>query len=73
MKMRGRKATCFWFINFILTVIFFSTLFKRPEILNFFAIITGYITNAIVFIGGNTYDKWIRSKHFKKGFNDEEN
>jgi hypothetical protein len=67
MKMKGRKVICFWYNNFIIATMFIISLLKSPETVDYIAIIGGLILNSIIFIGGNTYDKWIRSKHYKEG------
>jgi len=76
MKMQGRKATSFVITNIELLLIYFFTLFISPDVLHFIgiALIVALITNITIFIGGNTYDKWIRSKYnILSGKKDEEN
>lgn len=75
MKMQGRKATSFIITNIELLLIYFFTLFVSPEVLKFIGtpLIIAFITNITIFIGGNTYDKWIRSKYnILSGEKDEE-
>lgn len=72
--MKGRKVLSFIILNIELLAVYFITLFKSPDILKFIgiAVITALITNIAIFIGGNTYDKWIRSRHFKKELYNED-
>lgn len=72
MKMKGRKAICFISNTTILISMYFITLFTKENDISV-QVIAGLIVSTIVFIGGNTYDKWINSKKNFIGSSNEEN
>jgi len=67
-KMISRKVLAFVTNMLSILTIYFVTLFRSPEILNTVGpvVIGSLITNAVIFVGGNSYDKWVRAKHFNK-------
>lgn len=74
MKMKGRKVTCFIWLNIIYIIMFFFTLFFAPDVLHTIGkwLLFVFFANGITFIGGNTLDKWIVSANFQKDLFDKE-
>ncbi len=74
-RLKGRKITAFIILNIIYSSIYFFTLFWAPEILVTLGkiLIVAFFANGITFIGGNTLDKWIKSKWFNKDLFGENN
>lgn len=75
MPIKGRKVLAFILITLILIAIYFITLFIAPNILNIIGntIIIMFFANGVTFIGGNTLDKWIKSKYFNSSLFNENN
>lgn len=66
MKMKGRKATVFWIINFQLLGIILLLIFYAPEILK---VLGSFLTfamlgNGAAYIGGNVWHAWQKSKYY---------
>jgi hypothetical protein len=67
MKMRGRKATAFIVINFLIAAIFGLVCWRVPDSLTTTTICTAMgiiFLNGALFIGGNSLDKVLRMKGF---------
>jgi hypothetical protein len=75
MPLKGRKVSAFIIITIILIAIYFITLFVAPDVLKSIGntIVVMFFANGITFIGGNTLDKWIKSKYFRSEYFDREN
>jgi len=69
MKIAGRKIFGFIIIIIILTGIFFTLLFKEPELLKSLGspLLYSIISVFIIFVGGNISSKFIKSKWFQPG------
>lgn len=69
MKIAGRKVFGFITLIIVFTGIFFTILFKNPELLPSIAspLIYALISVFIIFVGGNISAKFIKSKWFQPG------
>ena len=68
MSIRGRKVVCYIISNITFVFLYILTLFVAPNVL---AVLGGIIIASIqlitfVFIGGNTFDKYIKSKYYRE-------
>jgi hypothetical protein len=67
MKISGRKMMTYWVSNAITLTIYFSLLFFKDESLTPTMVISFlmlFFAFNITLVGGNTLDKWIKSKWF---------
>jgi hypothetical protein len=73
MKLNSRKVIAYFITTTILTTIYIVTLLKSPYILKDIGgtIIFNIVLMALGFIGGNSFDKYMISKHYKKELDDK--
>jgi len=74
MKLSGRKVTAYVVTTLILCVMYFITLFIYPDVIEHVGtiLVIMIFATSITFIGGNTLDKWIKSKYFRSEFFDKD-
>ena len=71
MKMKGRKATVYIVNTIIFTTIMILSIIFNTEICESAVIgcISGLLLTSFMFIGGNIWKDWIRSKYYRDELN----
>jgi Ca2+/Na+ antiporter len=69
MKIKQRKLFVFLTIHFSLLAIFILMIFFAKEQLSVLGtiIIIMMVTNGVIYIGGNVWKAWVKSKYFQPG------
>jgi hypothetical protein len=67
MKMKGRKAVVFWTVLIVLVALYLFTAKYASAALPSVGpvIIIMIVGNGATYIGGNSFDKWQKSKFFR--------